>query len=104
MTMWEAPVSGDLFWIDEVGDRLEREGVDPGNIWEVDLTLGDDLRHGAVIETSCAPGEVPSCVQQLKRVIVLKEHGLHGSSELIEMPWNRPLVLANWQRISSNMM
>lgn len=96
---WPLKNDGDV-WFDEVGDRWESVGTLPGRIFEFHICIGPDLQPGGMVETTddCAEGAKPTKITQIKRVLVR-----HLSGEEIEMPHNRPIVVARFFNIIRDM-
>lgn len=59
-------------WYDAVGDRWEKEGTDFRRIFEFNIRIGEAFEAGGMLETalSCEPGDEPSILGHIKRVIV----------------------------------
>jgi len=85
-------------WFDAVGDEWERAGVKSGNIFEFHFPLNEDTLPGGLVETVCQEGMVPKNPEDIKRVLVRLKDGTP-----VEMPWNRPLVLVNYRKLTDNM-
>ena len=60
----------EVCWHDKVGDRLEKEGVLPGNIFEFHTSLSPHYMPGGIVETLGAEGALPKRVSDIKRVVV----------------------------------
>jgi len=89
-------MDNDICWYDEVGDRWESEGTDPGRIFEFHQDLAPDLQAGRMVETTTEviPGNLPETPLAIKRVLVR-----HQGGEEIEMPGNWVLVVTRGHRL-----
>ncbi len=92
----------EICWADQVGDRWESEGIDPGRIFETGETLGMDCLPGIMMVTkNLPPGSPPQYPWQLERAIV-QFRGTDGKIEEINLVSERgcrPIFVANWTRI-----
>ena len=97
----EAPVGYDVYWVDEVGARLESGGVEPGRIFEFSSRIATRVLPGGVVVTNdhVAPGEVPRSWRDVSRVIVRDA----VMREDIEMPGNRAVVVARFACIADEL-
>jgi hypothetical protein len=92
-------------WADQVGERWEAEGADPGRIFESQLTLTPDCLPGVMVllKDHCKPGKIPRRITDIKRVLVVLRRGLPNCQfeelELVTEKGYRPVLLANWLRI-----
>lgn len=95
-------------WADQVGERWEAEGHDPGRIWESQLQLTPDCFAGIMVlaKEHCKPGKPPRCVTDVQRaLVVLRQSTICNrcpeEQNLVAETGNgyRPLLVANWTRI-----
>lgn len=92
-------------WADQVGERWEAEGADPGRIWESHLQLAPDCLLGvmALAKEHCTPGKPPRKITDVKSALVVLRRGLPNCQpeeiELVTEDGYRPVLVANWLRI-----
>lgn len=91
-------------WADQVGERWEAAGADPGHIFESQRTLTPDCLPGVMVlaKDHLPPGKRPESFADIKSVLVVLRYGLHGQPEEIELVTERgyrPVLVANWYRI-----
>lgn len=69
-------------WIDTAGDLLEAEGIDPGCIFEFSDQIHPDLTAGGCVATNLPPGQVPTSLFHIARVVLREERTgeLHPNS------------------------
>ena len=93
----------DNCWFDEIGDRWESEGTDPGRIFEFYRRLSDDLHPGGMLETveSLPQGFPPKSPTDIKRIVVRHTDPLQGEIEVGPL---FPIVLANFYNICLELM
>lgn len=89
----------ELCWADQMGDRLEKEGVDSGRIYESSIFLTRDCLPGVMVVTNAKlrPGTAPTSPLECCRVIVRLRNG--DEQELINETGCRPVLVANWRRL-----
>lgn len=93
----------DICWPDQVGNRWEAEGIDPGRIFETGRQLTDDCLPGVMVATKehMAPGVAPTSIFDVRyAVVVLKSN---EEISLVTAQGYRPVLVANWARISENL-
>ncbi len=89
----------DIFWGDEIGDKWESEGHHPGRIFEFDtIKLGDQAEPGGMILSRDLPGKFPSDPFMIEKIVIKLKNG-----ELVEMSPTRPIFLAYWTQIYSQL-
>lgn len=91
----------ELYWIDEIADRFEREGASSANIFEFSEKLTEDCVSGGIVETTDG---YPNFYNIKRIVIKLRDNCVTGYSNmkdasLIEMGPNRPVFVANMHKI-----
>lgn len=60
--------------LDILGNKLEKEGVEPGCIFEFHFSIHPTTFPGGVVESVAVPGVKPTW-EQIKRVLVMREDG-----------------------------
>lgn len=94
-----------ICWADQVGDRWESEGHDPGRIWESQLQLTPDCFAGIMVlaKEHCGPGKRPRRVTDVQQVLVVLKRGFPNCQpeemSLVTEKGYRPLLVAHWARI-----
>ena len=94
-----------ICWADQVGDRWEAEGHDPGRIWESQLQLTSDCFAGIMVlaKEHCKPGKRPRQITDVQQALVVLRRGLPNCQpeeiELVTEKGYRPVLVANWLRI-----
>lgn len=91
----------EVYWIDEIGDKFEKQGVDRANIFEFSEKLTEDCIPGGIVETT---GGYPNFYNIKRIVIKLRDNCVTNFSNmkeasLIEMSPNRPVFVANMHKI-----
>ena len=91
-------------WADQVGDRWEAAGADPGHIFESSRTLTPDCFPGVMVlaKDHLPPGKRPRWLTDVKSALVVLRRGLYNQMEEIELVTERgyrPVLVANWHRI-----
>jgi hypothetical protein len=94
-----------ICWADQVGDRWEAAGHDPGRIFESNVQLTRDCFPGVMVLTKecCPPGKPPQQITDVAQVLVVLRRGLPNQQpeeiELVSPGGYRPVLVVNWHRI-----
>jgi hypothetical protein len=91
-----------IFWIDIIGDKLEAEGVDPGNLWESTARLNEGLEEGLVLVTNIGPGCPPQSPLHLSRVFWRRLDAFKGPVVEEVSPWNA-LFVSKWRQVMAEL-
>lgn len=97
----------EIFWGDLVGDEWEKEGADPGRIFESNLTLPGSLPGIMVLtKQKCLPGKPPEEPDDVLEMIVQVRDsmGRVTKERVVKNGRWRPLALANWQKIQGSFL
>ena len=87
----------ETYWIDQIGDFLEAQGVPSGCIFEWgEFNLRpDDLEPGGVVVSTLPPGQAPTHPSQISDVYVRRLPNGMGES-IVRMSGTTPLFLSGW--------
>ncbi len=86
-------------WFDQVGSQWEKEGTDPGNIWESHLQLSPCYKKGIMIRTKNRPGRLPTSLRQIDCILVRSV----SDNKVKTLRYNDPLIVANALRLVESM-
>lgn len=98
-------MSEELCWADEVGTQWERDGADPGRIFESNLTLPGALPGVMVLtKNKCKPGRPPKEPDDVQEMIVQvrDSFGRVRDEKVVNNGKWRPIALGNWQKIQGS--
>lgn len=79
-------------WQDDLGDRLEAAGIDPGCIFEFHENLRpDDLHPGGVVVSTLSPGAAPRHPWDIQIAFVRRRNG-----EEVRLGPGNALLVSRW--------
>lgn len=85
-------------WIDEQGDILEAEGVNPGNIFEFFLQIRGDALPGGIVVSTGEPGKIPG-IDEVKEIYVRLQNNCGADKGHLKLSARNPLFLSKWLMI-----
>lgn len=87
----------EVLWIDQIGDFLEAQGVDPGCIfeWGGFNLRPDDLEPGGVVVSTLPPGRRPTHPLNISDVYVRRKPNGMGEN-IVRLGSMTPLFLSGW--------